>query len=130
MTVIRTGQPSEVRLRDDSGRLTELTRASGVRAKSGSEANAEMQARYLGPGGDLVKGRGTAFNTGDGLQVIGIVRLPRLSAVSAGVSLPPVSQFSAGNRRHLERAPKTCSDLSRVGLGQIGWGGEHANEEE
>jgi hypothetical protein len=80
--------------------------------------------------GIWAKGRGTAFNTGDGFQVIGIVRLPRLSTVSAGISLPPISQFNAGNRRRLECAPQKCSDLPRVGLGQIGWSGVHANKED
>ncbi len=33
------------------------------------EASAEMRARYLGPGWDLAKVRGTRFNTGDGLSM-------------------------------------------------------------
>lgn len=33
------------------------------------EANAEMRARYLGPGWDLAKVRGSRFNTGDGLSM-------------------------------------------------------------
>lgn len=39
-----------------------------VLASGGFEANPEMRARYLGPGWDLVKVRGTALNTGHLLQ--------------------------------------------------------------
>lgn len=38
-------------------------------ACGGFEANPEMRARYLGPGWDLVKVRGTRYNTGDGLRM-------------------------------------------------------------
>ena len=38
-----------------------------VLACGGFEANAEWRTRYLGPGWDLAKVRGTRFNTGDGL---------------------------------------------------------------
>jgi tricarballylate dehydrogenase len=40
-----------------------------VLACGGFEANAEMRARYLGPGWDLAKVRGTKFNTGDGIRM-------------------------------------------------------------
>jgi tricarballylate dehydrogenase len=40
-----------------------------VLACGGFEANAEMRARYLGPGWDLAKVRGTRFNTGDGIRM-------------------------------------------------------------
>jgi tricarballylate dehydrogenase len=40
-----------------------------VLACGGFEANAEMRARYLGPGWDLAKVRGTRFNTGDGIRI-------------------------------------------------------------
>jgi tricarballylate dehydrogenase len=38
-----------------------------VLACGGFEANAEMRTRYLGPGWELAKVRGTRFNTGDGI---------------------------------------------------------------
>ena len=38
-------------------------------ASGGFEANAEMRARYLGPGWDQVKVRGTRFNTGETLRM-------------------------------------------------------------
>jgi tricarballylate dehydrogenase len=40
-----------------------------VLACGGFEANPEWRARYLGPGWELAKVRGTRFNTGDGLQM-------------------------------------------------------------
>lgn len=42
---------------------------SVVMACGGFEANAEMRARYLGPGWDTVRVRGVPFNTGDGLRM-------------------------------------------------------------
>ena len=40
-----------------------------VLACGGFEANPEMRARYLGPGWELAKVRGTRFNTGDGIRM-------------------------------------------------------------
>ncbi|MET0456821.1 MAG: FAD-dependent tricarballylate dehydrogenase TcuA [Mycobacterium sp.] len=40
-----------------------------VLACGGFEANAEMRSRYLGPGWDLAKVRGSRYNTGDGLTM-------------------------------------------------------------
>jgi tricarballylate dehydrogenase len=42
---------------------------SVVLACGGFEANAEWRSRYLGPGWDLAKVRGTRYNTGDGLAM-------------------------------------------------------------
>jgi tricarballylate dehydrogenase len=52
-----------------AGKTTEIRSKSVVLACGGFEANAEMRARYLGPGWDLAKVRGTRFNTGDGLEM-------------------------------------------------------------
>ena len=38
-------------------------------ACGGFESNAEWRTRYLGPGWDLAKVRGTRFNTGDGIRM-------------------------------------------------------------
>jgi tricarballylate dehydrogenase len=38
-----------------------------VLASGGFEANREMRTRYLGPGWDMAKVRGTRYNTGDGI---------------------------------------------------------------
>ena len=40
-----------------------------VLASGGFEANAEMRARYLGPGWELAKVRGIPYNTGDGIRM-------------------------------------------------------------
>jgi tricarballylate dehydrogenase len=47
----------------------EIEAGAVVLACGGFEANAEMRARYLGPGWDLAKVRGTKFNTGDGIRM-------------------------------------------------------------
>ena len=65
---------------DNRGRITGLTvrDAEGFRevdtntvvlACGGFESNTEMRTRYLGPGWELAKVRGTQFNTGDGIQM-------------------------------------------------------------
>ena len=65
---------------DSRGRITGLTvrDADGFReietkavvlACGGFESNTEMRTRYLGPGWELAKVRGTQFNTGDGIQM-------------------------------------------------------------
>jgi tricarballylate dehydrogenase len=47
-----------------------LHRADGViLASGGFEANAEWRTKYLGPGWDLAKVRGSRFNTGDGIRM-------------------------------------------------------------
>lgn len=40
-----------------------------ILASGGFEANSEWRTRYLGPGWELAKVRGTRFNTGDGLKM-------------------------------------------------------------
>jgi tricarballylate dehydrogenase len=40
-----------------------------VLACGGFEANREMRTRYLGPGWDMAKVRGTRYNTGDGIRM-------------------------------------------------------------
>src|SRR3954469_19070646 len=47
----------------------ELKAKSVVLACGGFEANPEMRTRYLGPGWDLCKVRGSRFNQGDGLNM-------------------------------------------------------------
>ncbi len=69
-----------------TGLLTERRRVTGVRtmgeagpdefhadavilASGGFESSAPWRARYLGPGWDLARVRGTRFNTGDGIEM-------------------------------------------------------------
>lgn len=51
------------------GALHDITAATVVLACGGFEANAEWRTRYLGPGWELAKVRGTRFNTGDGIRM-------------------------------------------------------------
>lgn len=51
------------------GEEYEVRSASLVLASGGFEANTEWRTRYLGPGWDLAKVRGTRFNTGDGIRM-------------------------------------------------------------
>jgi tricarballylate dehydrogenase len=51
------------------GKVTALEAASVVLACGGFEANPEWRTRYLGPGWELAKVRGTRFNVGDGLRM-------------------------------------------------------------
>src|SRR6266403_2754483 len=57
-----------VRIRQD-GVENELRSKSVVLACGGFESNSEWRTRYLGPGWDLAKVRGTQFNTGDGIRM-------------------------------------------------------------
>ena len=51
------------------GKTTKVFAKSVVLAGGGFQANPEMRARYLGPGWELAKVRGTRFNTGDVLKM-------------------------------------------------------------
>jgi tricarballylate dehydrogenase len=62
------GRVVGVRARID-GKSAMVEAGAVVLACGGFEANAEMRARYLGPGWDLVKVRGTEFDTGDGINM-------------------------------------------------------------
>ena len=77
---VRYGTKAHALSTDNRGRITGLTvrDAEGFReietkavvlACGGFESNTEMRTRYLGPGWELAKVRGTQFNTGDGIQM-------------------------------------------------------------
>ncbi len=57
-----------VRVRRD-GAATDIPARAVVLAAGGFQANPEWRTRYLGPGWDLAKVRGTAYNTGDGIRM-------------------------------------------------------------
>ncbi len=59
---------SGVRVRQ-KGRAFEIKAKAVVLACGGFEANPEMRARYLGPGWELAKVRGTRYNVGDGIKM-------------------------------------------------------------
>jgi tricarballylate dehydrogenase len=52
-----------------NGKPAEFSARAVVLACGGFEANPEWRARYLGPGWELAKVRGTRFNVGDGLRM-------------------------------------------------------------
>jgi tricarballylate dehydrogenase len=52
-----------------SHRKFDIEAKAVVLACGGFESNAEWRTRYLGPGWDLAKVRGTRFNTGDGIRM-------------------------------------------------------------
>lgn len=51
------------------GRSGTIAAKAVVLAAGGFQANTEWRTRYLGPGWDLAKVRGTRFNTGDGIRM-------------------------------------------------------------
>ncbi len=61
------------------GRRVSFGARSVVLAAGGFQANSEMRTRYLGPGWDLAKVRGTRYNQGDGLRMA-----LEIGAMSAG----------------------------------------------
>lgn len=63
-----TGAIHGVRIRQNR-LVSDVYAKAVVLASGGFEANAEWRARYLGPGWDLAKVRGSRFNTGDGLRM-------------------------------------------------------------
>jgi len=64
----RLGKVSGVVVQGPDG-FEDITAKTVVLACGGFEANAEMRARYLGPGWELAKVRGVPYNTGDGIRM-------------------------------------------------------------
>ncbi|MGW5237476.1 FAD-dependent tricarballylate dehydrogenase TcuA [Monashia sp. NPDC004114] len=54
---------------DDHRRIEDIECVSVVLAAGGFQSNAAWRARYLGPGWDLAKVRGTRYDTGDGIEM-------------------------------------------------------------
>ena len=86
-------------------------------ACGGFEANPEWRTRYLGPGWDLAKVRGTRFNTGDGIRMA--TRDRRLDARQlVGLPRRAVGDERAGIRRPRGRRPVPEALLSVLRAGQ------------
>jgi len=85
------------------GRTIELRAKAVVLACGGFESNAEMRARYLGPNWDLAHVRGTAFNTGRGIQMaldIGAMPTGHWSGCHAtewDMNAPPFGDLTVGD---------------------------------
>jgi tricarballylate dehydrogenase len=88
-----------VRLRHGDA-VHEIPCRAVVLAAGGFEANAEWRTRYLGPGWELAKVRGTRFNTGDGLAM----------ALKIGAS--PVGNWSGCHAVGWERNAPEFGDLA------------------
>lgn len=87
-----------------SGCPTVFYARSVVLACGGFEANPEMRARYLGPGWELAKVRGSRFNQGDGLRMaldIGSAGYGNWSGAHAtgwDLNAPPYGDLSVGDQ--------------------------------
>jgi tricarballylate dehydrogenase len=69
LSLIHSGDRVDgVRVRHD-GRESDIRGKAVILASGGFQANPEWRTRYLGPGWDLAKVRGTRFNTGDGIRM-------------------------------------------------------------
>jgi len=66
--LMENGRVAGVRVRA-GGVEEEIPARAVVLAAGGFEANSEWRTRYLGPGWELAKVRGTRFNTGDGIRM-------------------------------------------------------------
>ncbi len=83
-----------------SGHTREVRCKSVVLAAGGFQANTEWRTRYLGPGWDLAKVRGTRFNTGDGIRM----------ALEAGAM--PWGNWSGGHAVGWDRNAPPFGDLA------------------
>jgi tricarballylate dehydrogenase len=88
-----------VRVKRD-GKTIEVRAKSVVLAAGGFQANPEWRARYLGPGWELAKVRGTRFNTGD------VIRM----ALDAGAA--PMGNWSGCHAVAWERNAPEFGDLA------------------
>lgn len=91
-----------VRVAQDGNEQT-LAAGAVVLASGGFQANTEWRTRYLGPGWDIAKVRGTRFNTGDGIRMAmeaGAVSWGNWSgahAVGWDLNAPPFGDLSVGD---------------------------------
>jgi tricarballylate dehydrogenase len=82
------------------GKTLELNAASVVLAAGGFQSDPEWRTRYLGPGWELAKVRGTRFNTGDGIRM----------ALAAGAA--PTGNWSGCHAVAWERNAPEFGDLA------------------
>lgn len=82
------------------GQTREIRANAVVLASGGFEANAEWRTRYLGPGWDLAKVRGSRFNMGDGIRM----------ALDIGAS--PVGQWSGAHAVQWDMNAPEFGDLA------------------
>jgi tricarballylate dehydrogenase len=107
LTVDRTGRVVGLSARLN-GSVEQLTAGAVVLGCGGFGANAEWRARYLGPGWDLAKVRGSRFSTGDGLRMaldVGAMPFGHWSGVHA--TSWELNAPVAGDRNHAPGFHKT-----------------------
>lgn len=92
------GRVTGVRVVTDGAEAV-LTARAVVLACGGFEANREMRTRYLGPGWDMAKVRGSRYNTGDGIRM----------ALDAGAQ--PYGQWSGCHSVSWERYAPDFGDI-------------------
>jgi tricarballylate dehydrogenase len=88
-----------VRVRRE-GKSSDVNSKAVVLAAGGFQANTEWRTRYLGPGWELAKVRGTRFNTGDAIRM----------ALDAGAA--PVGNWSGCHAVAWERNAPEFGDLA------------------
>jgi len=81
------------------GVTCDLPAKAVVLAAGGFQANTEWRTRYLGPGWDLAKVRGSRFNTGDGLRM------------ALDIGAMPTGQWSGSHAVQWERNAPEFGDL-------------------
>ena len=79
----------------------ELHAKAVVLASGGFEANREWRTRYLGPGWDMAKVRGTRYNTGDGIRM------------ALDIGAQPYGQWSGCHSVSWERYAPDFGELDR-----------------
>ncbi|MBI4506429.1 MAG: FAD-dependent tricarballylate dehydrogenase TcuA [Chloroflexi bacterium] len=102
------GRVTGLRVKTAAGGVEDMAAKAVVLASGGFEANAEMRATYLGAGWDLVKVRGTRYNTGEAIRMaldIGAQPCGHWSgchAVAWDANAPPYGDPALGDvyRRH------------------------------
>ncbi len=82
------------------GKSYNIHAAAIVLAAGGFESNAEWRTRYMGPGWDLAKVRGTRFNMGDGIRM------------ALDVGAIPYGNWSGGHAVGWDRNAPDYGDLS------------------
>jgi len=82
------------------GKTVEVRAKCVVLAAGGFQANTEMRTRYLGPGWELAKIRGTRFNTGDGIRM------------ALDIGAMPTGNWSGGHAVGWDRNAPEFGDLS------------------
>ena len=83
-----------------AGKTVDVMTKCVVLAAGGFQANAEMRTRYLGPGWELAKVRGTRFNTGDGIRM------------ALDIGAMPTGNWSGGHAVGWDRNAPEFGDLT------------------